>query len=157
MRQLFFMAVIWGLSCSLVSATEGQTSIYELAAIELPEPPAVVETLVTGSEPGNTEQKQDHLMNGHRLFSQTHTAPFLPLKPTSSSDEYYRLLRQWDRHLAEATALKAMAEKPKRKSRGLLFTGGTLLLSKLEELTASQIRQQEDFRFLNLYHGYRQR
>lgn len=157
MRQLYFMAVTWGLTCSLVSATEGQDTIYELGTLELPAPSAVVEPLVSVSQPEHAEQKQNHLTNGNRLFSQTHTAPFIPLKPTSSSDEYYRLLREWDQHLAEATALKAMAEKPKRKSHGLLFTGGVLLLSKLEELTAAQIRQQEDFRLLNLYHGFRQR
>ena len=157
MRQLLFTVVIWGLTCSLVSATEEQDSIYELGTIELPAPPALVTPLVAVSEPENTEQKQNHLTNGHILLSQTNIAPFLPSDPSSISEDEDRLLREFFGHIAEEKALEAMTEKPKQKTRGILFTGGALLLSKLAEITVEQIRQAEDYRLLNLYHGYRQR
>jgi hypothetical protein len=54
-------------------------------------------------------------------------------------------------------AAQAIAEQQKQNPRHILETGGALLLSKAEELSAARIRQQEDFRLLNLYHGFRQR
>lgn len=154
MRQLLFTVVIWGLTCSLVSATEKQGSIYELRTIELATPAALVEPLVSVWEPEKTASKQAQT---NHLYFHTQAASFLPLDPSSNSDEYYRLLREWDHQLVMERAAQAMAEQQKQNPRHILETGGALLLSKAEELTAARIRQQEEFRLLNLYHGFRQR
>ncbi|QDT29177.1 hypothetical protein Enr10x_45260 [Gimesia panareensis] len=151
MRQLFLIAVIWGLSCSLVSATEEQDSIYELAAIEMPAPLSIVAPLISVPDADETQTILGRFPSDIRSLFSAHSIPCIPLSQTSGSDHYYSQLRQWG--CLETDAII----KPKQKSRGLLFTGGALLLSKLEEITAEQITQQEDFRFLNLYHGYRQR
>ncbi|QDU04906.1 hypothetical protein V6x_46370 [Gimesia chilikensis] len=154
MRQLLFTVVIWGLSCPLVSATEKQDSIYELRTIELATPAALVEPLVSVGEPDKTEPKQAQT---NHLYFHTQAAPFLPLDPSSNSDDEYRLLREWDHQLVMERAAKAMAEQQKQNPRHILETGGAFLLSKSEELTAARIRQQEEFRLLNLYYGFRQR
>lgn len=151
MRQLLLIAVIWGLSCSLVSATEEQGSIYELAAIEMPAPVSIVAPLISVPDVDETQTIQGRFPSDIRSLFSAHSIPCIPLSQTAGSNLYYSQLRQWG--CLETDAII----KPKQKTRGILFTGGALLLSKLEEITVEQIRQAEDYRLLNLYHGFRQR